>query len=224
MVGSVVGRWTVLRETQKNGKRYYECRCECGTVKEVYYLSLERGASLSCGCLRRELSRAKGVDLTGKKIGKLTVLSRDPGRWDYWICECECGNRKSIVTKSLREGNTNSCGCIQREIASKVGGSTIGKNNEKHIEVARAYRTNFKVIESEKLPKNNHSGHKGVWWDKSRSMWQAYIQVHGKRISLGRHYDIKDAIRAREEAEKEYFAPLIEAKREGENGEGMEGE
>lgn len=215
MVGSVIGRWTVLRETWKNGKKYCECRCECGTVKEVYYRSLEQGTSQSCGCLRRELSRSKGVDLTGKKVGKLTVLYRDPDRDDYWICECECGNRKSIVTKSLREGNTSSCGCIQRAIASVVGGSTITKNNEKHLAVAKAYRTNFKVIENEKLPKNNSSGHKGVWWDKSRSMWQAYIQVHGRRISLGRHYDIKDAIRAREEAEKEYFAPLIEKKRGG---------
>jgi hypothetical protein len=75
-----------------------------------------------------------------------------------------------------------------------------------------AYRTNFQVIENAKLPKNNSSGHKGVWWDKSRNMWQAYIQVHGKKISLGRHYDIKDAIRAREAAEEEYFAPLIEEK------------
>lgn len=223
MVGSAVGRWTVLRETEKNGKRYYECRCECGTVKDVYYLSLECGRSLSCGCLRSEMQRAKGVDLTGKKIGRLTVLSRDPDRQDYWICECECGNRKSIVTKSLREGNTHSCGCIQSEVARGIGTRTVAKNAEKQIKMNLAYHTNFQVIANENLPKNNRSGHKGVWWDKSRSMWQAYIQVHGKKISLGRHYDIKDAIRAREAAEEEYFAPLLEARGAGGQDEGMEG-
>ena len=46
MIGTKVGRWTVLRETRKNGKKYYECRCDCGTVKEVYYRSLTEGSSL----------------------------------------------------------------------------------------------------------------------------------------------------------------------------------
>lgn len=215
MVGEVFGRWTVIGETRKGGKKYYVCRCECGTVKDVYSRSLESGVSQSCGCLRRELGRDRGVDLTGKKIGKLTVLCRDMGRDGYWICECECGNRKSIVTKSLREGNTLSCGCIQREIARSTGTRTVAKNAEKQIAVNVAYRTNFQVIENKNPPKNNTSGHKGVWWDKSRGMWQAYIQVHGKRVHLGRYYDIKDAIRAREAAEEEYFAPLIEKKREG---------
>lgn len=211
-IGGRVGRWTVIRETRKGGKKYYECRCDCGTVKEVYSRSLESGVSQSCGCLRSEMSRSRGVDLTGKKVGKLTVLGRDRGRDGYWICECECGNRKSIICKSLREGNTHSCGCIQREVARTTGTRTVAKNAEKQIEVNVAYRTNFQVIENGNLPRNNKSGHKGVWWDKSRKMWQAYIQVHGKRVNLGRYYDIKDAIRAREAAEEEYFAPLIERK------------
>lgn len=214
-IGNRIGRWTVIGETRKGGKKYYECRCECGTVKDVYSRSLESGVSQSCGCLRRELSRDRGVDLTGKKVGKLTVLGRDAGRDGYWICECECGNRKSIVTKSLREGNTLSCGCIQREVARLTGTRTVAKNAENQIAMNVAYRTNFQVIENKNLPKNNKSGHKGVWWDKSRGMWQAYIQVHGERINLGRHYDIKDAIRAREAAEEECFAPLIEKKQGG---------
>lgn len=215
-IGNRIGRWTVIRETRKGGKKYYECRCDCGTVKEVYSMSLERGLSQSCGCLRSEMGRNRGVDLTGKKIGKLTVLHRDSDRDGYWVCECECGNRKSIVSKSLREGNTQSCGCIQREIAKSTGTRTVAKNAERQIAINKSYGTNFQVIENGNLPRNNKSGHKGVWWDKSRQMWQAYIQVHGKRVNLGRHYDIKDAIRAREAAEEEYFAPLIEKKCEGE--------
>lgn len=210
-----MSRWTVLSEVRRNGRKYYICRCECGTVKEVYYRSIESGVSESCGCLRRELGRAKGVDLTGRKIGKLTVLGRDAGRWGYWVCRCECGGRKSIVTKSLRDGITQSCGCIQREVVSKTGARTVAKNAEKQIAENMAYRTNFQVIENLNPPKNNTSGHKGVSWDNSRGMWSAYIQVHGKKIHLGRHYKKEDAIAARVAAEEEYFEPLL-AQRAGE--------
>lgn len=208
-----VGRWTVLEEVRRNGRKYCVCRCDCGTVKEVYYRSLELGLSLSCGCLRVEKERAKGGDLTGRKIGKLTVIGRDAERYGYWLCECECGNRKSIVHRSLRDGITQSCGCIQRDGAVQTGTKTIAGNSAERVRDNKRYRTNFSVIESRELPKNNTSGHKGIWWDKSRSMWSAYIQVHGKKIHLGRHYKKEDAIKAREAAEKEYFAPMIEKRK-----------
>ena len=82
MIGTKVGRWTVLREVRKNGKLYYECLCECGTVRDVYYRSLKNGTSLSCGCHRADLQKAEAMDLTGQRFGKLLVLCRDDGRKD----------------------------------------------------------------------------------------------------------------------------------------------
>lgn len=220
MVGSKVGRWTVLRETRKNGKRYYECRCECGTVREVYYRSLLTGISQSCGCHRSDWKMAELLDLTGNRYGKLIVLRRDGGRKDngnyFWICECDCGNRKSIRGTSLtKENGTRSCGCDQRKVASETGRRTVAENARKQIERNMSYRTNFQVIENSSLPKNNTSGHKGVWWDKNREMWQAYIQVQGKKKHLGRFHKYEDAVKARELAEEQYFEPLIERKNEG---------
>ena len=53
----------------------------------------------------------------GNKYGKLTVLERDltkTGGAVYWICQCECGNKKSIRGSSLRDKKhpTQSCGCL----------------------------------------------------------------------------------------------------------------
>lgn len=45
----------------------------------------------------------------------------------------------------------------------------------------------------------------GVSWDKSRSKWAAYITVDQKKISLGRHSKIDDAVKARLDAEARYF-------------------
>ena len=62
------------------------------------------------------------IDLTGKQFGRLTVIKRDMNRKAheaYWICQCECGTIKSIIGSDLRKGKTKSCGCLQKEIASK---------------------------------------------------------------------------------------------------------
>lgn len=40
-----------------------------------------------------------------------------------WICECDCGNITTVKGKHLKNGNTKSCGCLQREAISKTGSS-----------------------------------------------------------------------------------------------------
>lgn len=208
------GRWTIIGEKRKSGKKYYECRCDCGTVKDVYYQSIENGESQSCGCLRRELTMRNMMnDLTGQRFGKLVVIERD---WSknhvYWICECDCGNRKSIKGTSLtrKKEPSRSCGCDQRKIAAKTGARTVADNSRVQIETNMKYHTNFQVIGKKEPGKNNKSGHKGVWWDANRGKWCAYIQVHGERVFLGRFWEKEDAIKARELAEEEYFSPLLE--------------
>lgn len=59
------------------------------------------------------------IDLTGKKFGRLTVVHVNSEHKGYWICECLCGEVKSINGKSLRSGRTKSCGCLSRELAVK---------------------------------------------------------------------------------------------------------
>ena len=48
-----------------------------------------------------------GEDLTGKVFGKLTVLSREPGRRVH--CKCECGKLRTVDVGNLRMGRTTSC-------------------------------------------------------------------------------------------------------------------
>jgi hypothetical protein len=69
--------------------------------------------------------KAKNDVSIGARIGRLTVVGevRSPGSWVYQKveCRCDCGNVKSIARKSLRQGLTASCGCLQRELASSRG-------------------------------------------------------------------------------------------------------
>lgn len=60
------------------------------------------------------------IDLTGRKIGRLTVLKRvgsDKNKKTLWLCRCECGNEKVICSNTLlRKNKTLSCGCLAKEI------------------------------------------------------------------------------------------------------------
>lgn len=58
----------------------------------------------------------------GKVFGRLTVLSfshRDRHKHPHWLCQCECGNQKSVSGHSLRRGATTSCGCAHFEAITK---------------------------------------------------------------------------------------------------------
>lgn len=55
------------------------------------------------------------IDLSGKKFGKLTAISRTRGkdkRRVYWICKCECGKETIVQAADLKSGHTRSCGCL----------------------------------------------------------------------------------------------------------------
>ena len=57
-------------------------------------------------------------DLTGQKFGRLTVIGLDDTkqiRRTYWICQCDCGNIKSVRSDGLLCGRTKSCGCYKSE-------------------------------------------------------------------------------------------------------------
>lgn len=73
LTGRVLGRWHVIGRTtsrprarvwgtrnKKTGfgkTSYYECQCECGTIRQVQSTALRCGYSLSCGCLLRQMKR-----------------------------------------------------------------------------------------------------------------------------------------------------------------------
>lgn len=71
----------------------------------------------------------KLIDLTGKKFGRLSVLSRDNKRKStYWICQCECGNILSVYSNNLRSGNSTQCrSCASAGSRIDLTGQKFGK-------------------------------------------------------------------------------------------------
>jgi hypothetical protein len=60
----------------------------------------------------------KRKEILGQKFGKLLVTGLaykdSAGTWE-WYCKCDCGNECVVKGTNLRRGNTQSCGCYQRE-------------------------------------------------------------------------------------------------------------
>ena len=125
-VGNQYGRWTVLSraENSKGGKACWLCQCECGSKDIVDGSSLRSGNSKSCGCLRAEVTSERMlIDLTGKRFGRWTVIERASNgnrEQPRWLCRCDCGNKGIAHGTSLRDGNSQSCGCLARERTSET--------------------------------------------------------------------------------------------------------
>lgn len=66
---------------------------------------------------------AKLQRIENKKFGRLTVTSfshMNKSGQSYWNCICECGNKIKTRRNRLTKGATKSCGCLNKEIHSKL--------------------------------------------------------------------------------------------------------
>lgn len=63
--------------------------------------------------------------MIGKVFGRLTVIDKAPktDKHPKWLCQCSCGNKSVVRGTPLRTGKILSCGCLQREAATKHGGA-----------------------------------------------------------------------------------------------------
>lgn len=59
------------------------------------------------------------IDMVGQRIGRLTVVSyvgRAKNHQSLWLCQCDCGEKRTVSRANLISGNTKSCGCLAKEV------------------------------------------------------------------------------------------------------------
>ena len=88
-------------------------RCKQYFVKSLTYLKKE---NRQCECKQ---------DLTGQIFGRWTVQylleQRTSNRGKIYHCKCQCGNEKDVPADTLRKGESQSCGCLHKEITAEIG-------------------------------------------------------------------------------------------------------
>lgn len=124
-IGKRYGMLTVIERYGNTWPIKYRCVCDCGKERIVKGQSL-RGEEimLSCGCTRKKRYLGdRSINEIGNVYGLLTVVERTENRIrknefgkivrieSAWLCQCSCGKKVEILGRSLRDGNTRSCGC-----------------------------------------------------------------------------------------------------------------
>lgn len=75
----------------------------------------------------------QALNLVGKPFGRWMVIGRAVGpstRNSWWLCRCECGTERPVISSTLLRGESRSCGCLSSELKAsrltKHGQSTHG--------------------------------------------------------------------------------------------------
>ena len=153
--GKKFHNWTVVRHagmhTTPCGKRRskYLVRCVCGVQKVTLGSTLKK--SISCGCIGRPSGR-RHVEI-GEKFGRWTVkggpynMRDSSGRLRvYYHFECECGTVRWKIGNDVWRGRSNSCGCLQKELATEQ----LKKLRETNW-FKRGYKSSISKISNEPL-------------------------------------------------------------------------
>ena len=126
--GETFGRWMTL-EAYTAGAEFIRCRCECGTESSVMAETLRKGTSRSCGCAQSRAARDRwkrrrgGAPYlaAGDTFGYLTVLENVMYSRDQVRCRCACGLVTAKTARAVRNGHTQSCGCLQLTVRTTHG-------------------------------------------------------------------------------------------------------
>lgn len=125
IAGKRFGRLVVVGQTTKykvyprgRSSFLWECRCDCGGTAYAERDKLLKGHTVSCGCLKEE--RDTQNIKCGQRFGRLVAACRTSrttkNRDRLWKFQCDCGKVKFLPTNQVTSGNTQSCGCLRREI------------------------------------------------------------------------------------------------------------
>lgn len=114
LTGQQFGMLTVIEldDTRiTKGNKHWKCKCSCGRFSSPTTHALLSGNTKSCGCQQKKPIK----DLTGQRFGHWTVieLDRNKNNFIYWICQCDCGNIKSVRGNNLKSGDSTNCGCLK---------------------------------------------------------------------------------------------------------------
>lgn len=128
---------------------------------------------------------AKSIDLTGQRYGRLVVLKlyevRDNPcghKYKVWLCKCDCGTIKPVIQGCLRNSETKSCGCLQKELLSERQ-KTHGKTN---TSLYKAWCNMKSRCETKNRADFNDYGGRGI---KVCPEWEVYLNFEKWALENG---------------------------------------
>lgn len=129
LTGQRFGKLLVIKDSGKRNQDrvLWECKCDCGAIRDVLGTSLSFGEIKSCG-------RHSIKEMVGKRFGRLLVIKQakpeikhGKSKAIWWTCRCDCGNIKDLNGATLRCGHVRSCGCLVKEVMHEINSISYGE-------------------------------------------------------------------------------------------------
>ena len=96
-IGEIYNNLTIISFDKKQGKRYYwNCKCECGSIKSIIYDHLKSENTKSCGCIRKENTSKIGKANKTHGYSKLKQFS-EYNSWQTMIQRCYNKNHDNYL-------------------------------------------------------------------------------------------------------------------------------
>lgn len=132
LIGQKYGNLTVIGRAPNRGKHvYWQCKCDCGDIKEVRSQHLREGKIKTC-------AHCNANAIIGKTFGNWKVLKATDKKFETYIlyeCECaECGNIALKTSTFLKQEHKFCDNCRSNDISNQKFGNltTIQRLGSNH--------------------------------------------------------------------------------------------
>lgn len=217
LTGNKFGKLTALYPVpDKSHRARWHCICECGKEKDVLQQNLSNGHVRSCGCYHAEVNRSK-ITAYNSSIGRESHKETHSRLYRIWIgiksrCSCETassyknygGRGISISSEWANSYATFKEWSLKHGYSETLTIDRINVNGDYCPDNCRWVPMSIQE-HNKRISALNTSGTIGVSYNKKAKKWVAYITKDKMRIHLGSFSCIDDAIKARNEAESQYY-------------------
>ena len=234
LTGKTFDRLTVLEQAEDyvslkgNHHAQWLCECNCEEHKQIIVRqsNLKSGNTTSCGCLaiertieannykhktnKYDLSGEYGIGWTSNTNVEFYFDLEDYDKIkDYCWHEQITPSGYHMLTAA--EPNTNKTILMTNVLGYKwydhIDRNALN-NRKVNLRLCTASQNNM----NQSRQSNNTSGFIGISWSKQQQKWRAYININKKLTYLGIFIDKDDAIKARLQAEAEYYGEFAPQK------------
>lgn len=192
IIGKKWGKLTAVRFAfRRNGKRYFEFKCECGTIKYFSLSDVKNGHIKACGKCRGKhfLSRTR----------LYSIWSGIKSRCCHPNCNTYCNyGAKGIKMCDEWKNSPESFfkWSFENGYSDNLTIDRIDSDKGYYPENCR-WATPKEQISHLKMLKNNKSGYRGVSWSKISKKWVCVISINNKSKRIGAFKTQREAVEAR---------------------------